>query len=217
MVNLVLKTILVTGTSRTSNKMILPRTNLARQTGFTLMEVLLVVLLMGLAATAVTLGMGGAGKEKALERTAQQFMLATEMVLDETVLSGHFVGIVVEDTSYKYVYYDEGKWKPLEQDRLLVEREMEPGVELVLVLDGLPLVQEDEEQDSWFDEPLIEKSAEDKKKFPDPQILLFPSGEMSAFELSFVSEDELQKDIEVMVVGDALGRLRMGFEDEEVL
>nr|WP_220762735.1 MULTISPECIES: type II secretion system minor pseudopilin GspH [unclassified Shewanella] len=209
--------ILVTGTYRTSNNMSLLRLNLARQTGFTLMEVLLVVLLMGLAATAVTLGMGGASKEKALERTAQQFMMSTEMVLDETVLSGHFVGIVIEDTSYKYVYYEEGKWKPLEQDRLLAEREMEPGVEMVLVLDGLPLVQDDEEQDSWFDEPLIEKSADEKKKFPEPQIMLFPSGEMSAFELSFVSEDEMKQDIEVVVFGDALGRLRMGFEDEEVL
>ncbi|GIU34247.1 type II secretion system protein GspH [Shewanella schlegeliana] len=197
--------------------MILPRVKLARQTGFTLMEVLLVVLLMGLAATAVTLGMGGASKEKALERTAQQFMMATEMVLDETVLSGHFVGIVIEDSSYKFVYYDEGKWKPLEQDRLLAERQMEPGVEMVLVLDGLPLVQEDEEQDSWFDEPLIEKSADEKKKFPEPQIMLFPSGEMSAFELAFVSKDEMQQDIEVVVFGDALGRLRMGFEDEDVL
>ena len=209
--------ILVTGIYRISNKMSLLRLNLARQTGFTLMEVLLVVLLMGLAATAVTLGMGGASKEKALERTAQQFMMSTEMVLDETVLSGHFVGIVIEDASYKYVYYDEGKWKPLEQDRLLAEREMEPGVEMVLVLDGLPLVQDDEEQDSWFDEPLIEKSADEKKKFPEPQIMLFPSGEMSAFELSFVSEDEMKQDIEVVVFGDALGRLRMGFEDEEVL
>lgn len=217
MVSQVLKMILATGIYRTSNKMILPRVKLARQTGFTLMEVLLVVLLMGLAATAVTLGMGGASKEKALERTAQQFMMATEMVLDETVLSGHFVGIVIEDTSYKFVYYDEGKWKPLEQDRLLAERQMEPGVEMVLVLDGLPLVQEDEEQDSWFDEPLIEKSADEKKKFPEPQIMLFPSGEMSAFELSFVSKDEMQQDIEVVVFGDALGRLRMGFEDEVVL
>ncbi|ABV85477.1 type II secretion system minor pseudopilin GspH [Shewanella pealeana] len=206
-----------TGTYRISNNMSLLRLNLARQTGFTLMEVLLVVLLMGLAATAVTLGMGGASKEKALERTAQQFMMSTEMVLDETVLSGHFVGIVIEDNSYKYVYYDEGKWKPLEQDRLLAERQMEPGVEMVLVLDGLPLVQDDEEQDSWFDEPLIEKSADEKKKFPEPQIMLFPSGEMSAFELSFVSEDETKQDIEVVVFGDALGRLRMGFEDEEVL
>ncbi|QFU24929.1 type II secretion system minor pseudopilin GspH [Shewanella eurypsychrophilus] len=184
------------------------------QKGFTLMEVLLVVLLMGLAASAVTMTMTGADSKKALERTALQFMSATEMVLDETVLSGHFIGVVVDDTSYKFVYYDEGKWKPLDKDRILAERQMEHGVQISLMLDGLPLVQEDEESDSWFDEPLIEKTEDDKKKFPEPQILLFPSGEMSAFEMTFFREDEQGKEIEALVVGDSLGRLTLGRYDE---
>ncbi|NRB22841.1 type II secretion system minor pseudopilin GspH [Shewanella sp.] len=186
-----------------------------RQQGFTLMEVLLVVLLMGLAASAVTMTMGGADGKKQLERAALQFMAATEMVLDETVLSGHFIGIVIEKTSYKYVFYDEGKWKSLDRDRILAERQMKEGVEISLVLDGLPLVQEDEEQDSWFDEPFIdEKTAEEKKKFPEPQILLFPSGEMSAFEMTFFSVDEQGNDIEASVIGDSLGRLSLGRDDE---
>ncbi|QYJ85992.1 type II secretion system minor pseudopilin GspH [Shewanella mesophila] len=186
----------------------------SRQTGFTLMEVLLVVLIMGLAASAVTFTTGGADKQQALERVARQFMASTELVLDETVLSGYFIGIVIEKDGYKFVVYDEGKWKPLQQDRLLAEREMEYGVQMYLVLDGLPLSQDDEEQDSWFDEPLIEPSAEDKKKFPEPQVMLFPSGEMSSFELTFVSKDELGNEIEALVVGDALGRLTLGREDE---
>ncbi|MPY25792.1 type II secretion system protein GspH [Shewanella psychropiezotolerans] len=188
---------------------------LVSQKGFTLMEVLLVVLLMGLAASAVTMTMGGADGKKELERTALQFMAATEMVLDETVLSGHFIGIVIEKTSYKYVFYDEGKWKSLDRDRILAERQMKDGVEISLVLDGLPLVQEDEEQDSWFDEPFIdEKTEEEKKKFPEPQILLFPSGEMSAFEMTFFSEDEQGNEIEALVIGDSLGRLSLGRDDE---
>lgn len=186
----------------------------SRQTGFTLMEVLLVVLIMGLAASAVTFTTGGADKQQALERVARQFMASTELVLDETVLSGYFIGIVIEKDSYKFVVYDEGKWKPLQQDRLLAEREMEFGVQMHLVLDGLPLSQDDEEQESWFDEPLIEPSAEDKKKFPEPQVMLFPSGEMSSFELTFVGKDELGNEIEALVVGDALGRLTLGREDE---
>lgn len=185
----------------------------SRQTGFTLMEVLLVVLIMGLAASAVTFTIGGADKQQALERVARQFMASTELVLDETVLSGHFIGIVIEKDSYKFVFYDEGKWKPLQQDRLLAEREMEDGVQMHLVLEGLPLSQDDEEQDSWFDEPLIEPSADDKKKFPEPQVMLFPSGEMSSFELTFVAKDELGHEIEALVVGDALGRLTLGRED----
>ncbi|MCG9697907.1 type II secretion system minor pseudopilin GspH [Shewanella sp. Isolate11] len=186
----------------------------SRQSGFTLMEVLLVVLIMGLTAAAVTYTTGGADKQQTLERVARQFMVSTELVLDETVLSGQFIGIVIDKTKYKFVYYDQGKWQPLEHDRLLAEREMEYGVEMHLVLDGLPLVQEDEEDnESWFDEPLIEQSEEDKKKFPVPQVLLFPSGEMSSFELTFVSKDEMGNDIEALVVGDALGRLTLGRDD----
>ncbi len=186
-----------------------------RQSGFTLMEVLLVVLIMGLVAAAVTYTTSGADKQQDLERVARQFMVSTELALDETILSGQFIGIVVEKDHYKFVYYDEGKWKPLEHDRLLGEREMEYDIEMSVVLDGLPLVQEDEEDnDSWFDEPLIEKSEIDKKKFPEPQIMLFPSGEMSAFELAFLSKDDRGNDIEALVVGDSLGRLTLGKDDE---
>lgn len=198
----------VTGTYRTSNRMLK-----LRHAGFTLMEVMLVILLMGLAAAAVTMSIGNSGPQQALERTAQQFIAATELVLDETVLSGYFVGIVVEKTSYQFVYYKDSKWHPLEKDRILSEKQMDPGVTLNLVLDGLPLVQEDETDESWFEEPLIEPSAEDKKKHPEPQILLLPSGEMSAFELSFIAKTD-QGEIDVLVVGDALGRLTLGRPDE---
>lgn len=198
----------VTGIYRTSNRM-----RKLRHAGFTLMEVMLVILLMGLSAAAVTMSIGNSGPQQALEKTAQQFMAATELVLDETVLSGYFVGIVVEKNSYRFVYYKDGKWSPLEKDRILSEKQMEPGVTLNLVLDGLPLVQEDEEDESWFDKPLIEPSAEDKKKHPEPQILLFPSGEMSAFELSFIAKTDSGL-LNVLVVGDALGRLTLGRGDE---
>ncbi len=181
------------------------------------MEVLLVVLIMGMVAAAVTYTTSGADKQQDLERVARQFMVSTELALDETILSGRFIGIVIDKSHYKFVYYDEGKWQPLEHDRLLGEREMEYGIQMAVVLDGLPLVQEDEEDnDSWFDEPLIEKSPAEKKKFPEPQIMLFPSGEMSTFELAFFSKDDKGNEIESVVFGDSLGRLtlgRDGFDD----
>ncbi|PTA48532.1 type II secretion system protein GspH [Shewanella morhuae] len=185
-----------------------------RHAGFTLMEVMLVILLMGLTAAAVTMSIGNSGPQQSLDRTAQQFIAATEMVLDETVLSGQFMGIVIEKTSYQFVFYKDGKWLPLDEDRLLSEKEMEQGVVMNLVLDGLPLVQEDEEDDSWFEEPLIEPSSDDKKKHPEPQIMLFPSGEMSAFELTFIAKTDKRQQAEALVAGDALGRLTLGRPDE---
>ncbi|ABX47339.1 general secretion pathway protein H [Shewanella baltica OS195] len=199
----------VTGIYRISNKMLK-----LRHAGFTLMEVMLVILLMGLTAAAVTMSIGNSGPQQALDRTARQFIAATEMVLDETVLSGQFIGIVIEKTSYQFVFYKDGKWEPLDKDRLLSEKQMEPGVVMNLVLDGLPLVQDDEEDDSWFEEPLIEPSADDKKKHPEPQVMLFPSGEMSAFELTFITKTDKGQQAEALVVGDALGRLTIGRPDE---
>lgn len=187
-----------------------------RQAGFTLLEVLLVALLMGLAASAVTLSMSNAGPEQVLKKQAQRFMAATELVLDETVLSGRFVGIVVDDTQYQFVLYNEGKWVPIEQDKMLATQQLEPGISLDLMLDGMPLMQEDEQDDSWFDEPFIDElSAEEKKKNPQPQILLFPSGEMTPFELRFITVDDRRQPIESLVVGDALGRLSLGHFDEQ--
>lgn len=209
MVNQVPKMTSVTGIYRISNKMLK-----LRHAGFTLMEVMLVILLMGLTAAAVTMSIGNSGPQQALDRTARQFIAATEMVLDETVLSGQFIGIVIEKTSYQFVFYKDGKWEPLDKDRLLSEKQMEPGVVMNLVLDGLPLVQDDEEDDSWFEEPLIEPSADDKRKHPEPQVMLFPSGEMSAFELTFITKTDKGQQAEALVVGDALGRLTIGRPDE---
>ena len=133
-----------------------------RQAGFTLLEMLLVALLMGLAASAVTLSMSSAGPEQLLKKQAQRFIAATELVLDETVLSGQFIGIVIDDTQYQFVIYHDGKWEPIQQDKQLSNHEIKPGITLSLVLDGMPLDQEDESQESWFDEPFIdEPSAEE--------------------------------------------------------
>ncbi len=184
-----------------------------RHQGFTLLEVLLVVLLMGLAASAVTFTLGNTDKKQELTRVAQKFMATTELVLDETVLSGHFIGIIVEDNSYRYVIYTEDKWQALESDRMLSEVQLEDGLSLALVLDGLPLVQEDEDDESWFDDPFIGETDASKSKNPEPQIMLFPSGEMTGFELAFITRDENNQNIEVQVVGTALGRLSIGQPD----
>ena len=206
---LVQKMILAAGIYKISNNMYQQR-----QTGFTLLEVLLVALLMGLVASAVTLSMSVTGPKQILTKHAQRFIAATELVLDESVLSGQFIGIVIDQEEYQFVFYKEGKWLPVEQDRLLSAQKMEAGIELSVVIDGMPLVQEDEQSESWFDDPFIDEPSEEENKHPEPQILLFPSGEMTPFELNFIMMNDEQQPIDVLVVGDALGRLSLGQVDE---
>ncbi|WP_394132896.1 type II secretion system minor pseudopilin GspH [Shewanella maritima] len=188
----------------------------SRQSGFTLLEVLLVALLMGIAATMITLTSSTAGPKQALEKHARQFMAATELVIDEAVLSGAFIGIVIEDSQYQFVMYEEQKWQPIIQDRLLTTKTIDDGMQMNLVLDGMPLEQEDEQSESWFDDPFIDdKDKEERKKYPEPQIMLFPSGEMTPFELTFVFDLPGTQQETVRVVGDALGRMALGQFDED--
>ncbi|KFZ36616.1 general secretion pathway protein GspH [Shewanella mangrovi] len=184
-----------------------------RQQGFTLLEVMLVVLLMGLMAAAVTMSIGSGGQQQVLSREAQRFMATTEALQDEAVLSGGFFGIVVEEHKYHFVVMHEGKWHPIEQDNLLSERELPAGIVTDLEVEGLPLEQ-DEEQQSWFDEPLIDTNAEEKKKFPEPQIMLLPSGEMTSFKLRFIAAGDAGQQLEKLVSGNNLGRLMLGEFDE---
>ncbi|MBV7316696.1 type II secretion system minor pseudopilin GspH [Shewanella sp. NIFS-20-20] len=183
------------------------RTN--RQRGFTLLEVLLVVLLMGIAATAVTLSIGNNGPQQQLDKSANQFMTAVRVVLDEAILNGQFVGVVIEPDSYEFVLFKEDKWQALAQDRLLAKRELEYPTRLDVIVEGMPLIQDDEQDESWFDDPFEEADVgfTQDKKLPEPQILLFPSGEVTAFELIFAVRDDKGQPLEAKVFADSLGRL----------
>ena len=182
-----------------------------------MLEIMIVVVLMGLMAVAVTLSFNTSTPKQELEKQAKRFMASTQLVLNETVLSGQFLGIVVKPDSYQFVIYKDDKWQSLENDRVLTERKMEKGMTLSIVVDGLPLKQSDEEDsDRLFDdsEQFTLEDEHDKKTNPQPQILLFPSGELSPFELTFEMDDAHGKEFDVLVVGDALGRVTLGRPDE---
>ena len=189
--------------------------------GFTLLEMMIVVVLMGLMAVAVIPSISTAGPQKKMEEQAKRFIALTELVMDETVLSGQFLGIVVDPDGYHFVVYKDEKWQPMTSDRLVTEHQMDEGITLEVIVDGLPLTQSDEENETWFDDddPFAEQDSssldDDKKKYPEPQIMLFPSGEISPFELHFISKDGDGKDIEELVTGTALGQLTLGRPDEK--
>ncbi|MBM7071110.1 type II secretion system minor pseudopilin GspH [Shewanella sp. 202IG2-18] len=187
--------------------------------GFTLLEMMIVVVLMGLMAVSVIPSIGSAGPEQKLEGQAKKFIALTELVMDETVLSGQFVGIVVDPDGYHFVMYKDQKWQPMTSDRLVTEHKMDEGISIEVVVDGLPLTQSDEENESWFDDddPFAasdDKFDDEKKKFPEPQIMIFPSGELTPFELHFVTKNDDGNEVDKLVTGSALGQLTLGRPDE---
>ncbi|MBY5994008.1 type II secretion system minor pseudopilin GspH [Ferrimonas balearica] len=196
-----------------------PRQQASRQRGFTLLEILLVLVVMGLAAMSVTLVMGGDPRQEAMQKAGDEFRVVVNMALEEAALSGEQLGIVLDDPSYYFVRWnlDSEKWEPVSGDRLYRERQWPEGVETSLELEGLPLIQEDEDTGSDFglDESLFEQTEEEKRANPDPQLLLLPSGEMTGFSLWLIADIPGQPDLEMELIGDQLGRVEWAYVLEE--
>ncbi len=188
-----------------------------RQRGFTLLEMLLVVLLIGVMAGSVSLIFGGDARRDAMLKAGDEFRVVVTTALDEAALSGELVGVVVEPDHYFFARWnlDDNAWEVYQGDRLYRERRLPEGIEMTLQLEGLPLTQGDEEKESEFglDQSLFEPDEEEKRKRPDPQLLLLPSGEMTAFVLEFdaIGGERIEG---VELVGDMLGRIAWRHELE---
>lgn len=179
--------------------------------GFTLLEVMLVLLLMGLIVSTVTFTALGKSAEQKLEEQAQRFAVVVNMASDFAVLNQQELGLRIEEGSYYFVYLDEEqKWQRIEQDKVFEQRELEEDVTLALELDDLPW----QEEESLFDQGLFDETlsvsedeveiGEEEEKLPPPQVLLLSSGEITPFSLTFQFEPSFGNEEPVAFKVDAV-------------
>lgn len=190
---------------------------LRQQQGFTLLEMLLVLFLIGVAAMTVTLTISGDPRREALQEAANEFQAVVSMAIEESVLSGQELGVVVEPDHYFFARFniDENDWEPLVGDALYRERRLPEDTFMSLTIEGLPLQQADEDDESefGFDESLFEESEEDKKKSPEPQLLILPSGEITPFLVEF-ENDSARPKLSIELKGNAIGQIKPAEEAE---
>ncbi|MGL5589735.1 MAG: type II secretion system minor pseudopilin GspH, partial [Aeromonas veronii] len=109
-----------------------------RQSGFTLLEVLLVAMLMGLVATAVTLSMGGARGDRELDKQARRLMATLQLAQEYAVMDGRLVGIRIEDNGWQFMQRQakDRKWLALTGDKQLGPVQLAENMTLALELEG---------------------------------------------------------------------------------
>jgi general secretion pathway protein H len=95
--------------------------------GFTLLEVLLVVALVGILAGAATLALGSGGRDERLlaeaGHVAGLFSLATE----EAALRGRPLAVRPTDTGFEFLEWRRDGWQVIERDPLLRARRYADG------------------------------------------------------------------------------------------
>ncbi|WDT86031.1 type II secretion system minor pseudopilin GspH [Alteromonas sp. 009811495] len=176
----------------------------SKQSGFTLIEVMVVLLLIGLAAGYVMYNAFGSSQADLLKSQAQRLQVLTDMASDYAVLNQRQLGIRFEHDKHEYYFVyldDEDKWQRLEDEEMYATHTLPEPFTFTLNLDDLPWDVEDRLFDrDLFDENLsvseegVDIGNEEDKLLPPPQVLIMSSGEITPFTLSFNYEGDFDEE-----------------------
>lgn len=157
--------------------------------GFTLLEVMLVLLLMGLTAGYVVFNAFGSSQSDQLKQEVKRMQVLTDMASDYAVMNQQQLGIRIEprDGIYYFVFLDDDdRWQRLDAEKVYQEHQLPEPFFMSLNLDDLPWNQDQQLFDrDVFDEQFslddadIEVGDDAQKRLPPPQIMIMSSGAKS--------------------------------------
>ncbi|MBU2978319.1 type II secretion system minor pseudopilin GspH [Alteromonas sp. C1M14] len=172
--------------------------------GFTLLEVMLVMVLMGLAASFVVFNAFGVNQSDQLKKEANRLQVLMDMASDYAVLNQRQLGVRFEKErrEYYFVYLDDDdKWQKINNEKLYAPHTLADQFTFSLNLDDLPWDTEDQlfERDVFdenfsLDDTSTNIGDEEEKVLPPPQVLIMSSGEITPFSLAFIYEPGLSSE-----------------------
>lgn len=187
--------------------------------GFTLIEILLVLVLLSLTAVAVIATLPTSQKDLS-KQYAQSFFQRLQLLNEEAVLSGKDFGLRVDDvkSSYALLSLTQDGWQPLELKQIPSETKLEGDISLQLDLGGGAWDKDERlfEPGSLFDEDMFaEEEDKEKKKVKPPQVFIFSSAEITPFTLSFFPEDGDTFNDGWRIIGKETGEIKLLAPGEE--
>jgi general secretion pathway protein H len=186
----------------------------AHVSGFTLLEIMVVVLIIGIVTAGVLLSINFAGKDTALETESQRLLSLMKYARDQAELQTRNYGIAFSQNSYEFVVYDvrQGLWRPVVEDDVLRERTLPSGLGFKLVVDARPIVLgesldvpsasaansassskpsrpvpptgSDSNSDSDSDDSDSDSDSGSSARSFAPQVMIFSSGDLSSFRIT---------------------------------
>jgi general secretion pathway protein H len=174
------------------------------QSGFSLLELLVVVFIIGVLSAMLTLSVGLTGSDGDLETETDRLIAVLDVAREEAVMQGREFGMRFYSDGYEFATYqedfveyfdtedageagaddtdesketDQSGWVVLSNEPLLGPRVLPEGILLELEIDGRSILLDrgGDRDDS--------KPADDEENEYRPQIFLFSSGDVSPFVL----------------------------------
>ncbi len=160
-----------------------------KSAGFTLIEVMLVIVVIGILMSVVQLNFQGGQSSKALEKESKRFAGLFELASDFGMLNNIELGLYTTDEGYQFLAYDGTQWTVLADEESLPAVTLPENIELALSLDDLPvdggmLV----DASSFVTEEDDFREEEEEK--PVPQVVIMSGGDISPFSVTFQFRDD---------------------------
>lgn len=136
--------------------------------GFTLIEILVVLVLVGLLAALAVFTMGGNSQQRELLNEVRELYLLMQTASEQAVLNNRELGLLFEENGYQFVAFQDetGDWKA-SGERIFRAREFPAWLVTTQFIES--------------DAPRL-ASVEDKLR---PDLVFFSSGETTPFEIEF--------------------------------
>jgi general secretion pathway protein H len=144
------------------------------EAGFTLIEILVVVVIIAVMTTIAVLSVGVLGKDRGLDDEGDRFTDVVAAATEQAGLEGRDYGIWFGPDRYEVMAYvtRRQRWETVPDDRLYDVHELPVGLAPHLEIEGRPIMLLPEKPDT----PSV------------PQVLIYAGGDSSSYRLTLTRE-----------------------------
>ena len=149
--------------------------------GFSLLELLVVIVIIGIAVSFATLAFGDNQADR-MSHKSQQLGALIDLAKEQAIFSSQELGLLFTKDSYSFYKMESavGKdkkevtvWRAIENDRILTKRTLPDGLEYELLLEGVQVA-----------------FAASKLKEITPHVFILSDGSISPFELKLTDKSD---------------------------
>ena len=165
-----------------------------RSKGFTLVEILVVMLIIAAVISLAVLSVNSTGRDSQLDEESRRIEGLVGLLHERALLEGRDFGLRIEPAAYEFVFYDSrrNRWLMMDQEREFRHRELPKGISFQLQLDSQTVVIKPIDRNLTSGDP------------PGPQVAIAASGEGTPFRLTLLRDATQAK---AVVDGDAMGKI----------
>ncbi len=181
-----------------------------KQSGFTLIEILVVVIIVATVSGIALMSIGLISDDRELATERQRLAALIETAQDEATLQGREFGVELMTSTYRFVEFDplSAQWSEIPGDDLFRLRKLPEGMEFELYVEDKRIVLGDDPKQ--FDDPDKKNMSLVAERYA-PHIFVFSSGELTAYEIRLKRP---RNDQQLVMRGDILGEIEFVGEED---